>query len=153
MAAPVRSQRATPAQSRTQSRSGSPTGNNFPRIAGSVLRVNKRDNGLISPAQPAFSFHDEESTRDQPIDSSTMPTSFDRKHIDRAIERDTPGGGSMIKRNQSSKDGSEAGRRRSQFYGEVFAYREPNLSTKERIYRNSMITAQVKTNVIVRKPF
>ena len=81
-----------------------------------------------------------------------MPTSFDRKHIDRAIERDTPGGGSMIKRNQGSKDGSEAGRRRSQFYGEVFAYREPNLSTKERISRNSMITAEVKTNVIVREP-
>ena len=151
MAASARSQRATPAQSRTQSRSGSPTGNSFPRPAGSALKVGKRDNGLISPAQSAFSFHDDEDdvARSQSIDSSAVPNFFDRKRIDREISRDTPGGGSTVKRNQSSRDEPDVGRRRSQFYTEVFAYREPNLSARERIYRNSVITAEVKTNVIV----
>ena len=153
MAASARSQRATPAPSRTQSRSGSPTGNDFPRPAGSVLRVNKRDNRLISPAQSAFSFHNEDDVaRDQSINSSGVASSFDRKRIDREISRDTPGGGSMVKRNQGSRDGPDAGQRRSQFYTEVFACREPNLSPRERVYRNSIVTAEVKTNVIVRNP-
>ena len=150
MAAGIRSQRTTPAQSRTQSRSGSPTSNAFPRTAGSLLGVNKRDKGLISPTKPVFSFHGEdESERTQVIDSSTVPSYFDRKRIDREIERDTPGGGSTARRNQGSRDGPETGRHRSQFYEDVFAAREPNLSPKEKVHRSSIITAEIKTNVIV----
>lgn len=44
----------------------------------------------------------------------------------------------------------ELRKKKSQFYTEVFSYREPNLSPKERIYKDSMVTAEVKTNVIVR---
>ena len=40
-------------------------------------------------------------------------------------------------------------RRKSQFYGEVFAYREPNVSARNKIHQFSVITVEVKTNVIV----
>lgn len=55
----------------------------------------------------------------------------------------------MVNRDRASTDIS---RRKSQYYSEVFAYREPNLTARERVNRFSVITAEVKTNVIVRYP-
>ena len=36
-----------------------------------------------------------------------------------------------------------------QFYGEVFSYREPAATVKDRVGQDSIVTAEVKTNVIV----
>lgn len=56
---------------------------------------------------------------------------------------------SMAHRDQ---EGIDLARRKSSFFTEVFAYREPNLSPREKVYKNSVIVAEVKINVIVR-PF
>lgn len=55
----------------------------------------------------------------------------------------------MVKGQQKVSDLS---RRKSQFYGEVFAYREPNVSARNKIHQFSVITVEVKTNVIVSPP-
>ena len=46
----------------------------------------------------------------------------------------------------------ELRKKRNQFYTEVFEYREHNITPKDRIYRDSVVTVEVKTNVIVRPP-
>ena len=125
----------------------SPTANEFPRQAGQTLKVSRRDNGLISPAKSTFSFNDDEPEA-QPI--SNMPDLIDEKQIARHISRGAPGDAALMSMVQRNQEGTDLARRKSQFYTEVFAYREPNLSPREKIYRNSVITAEVKTNVIVR---
>ena len=114
------------------------------------MKLSKRD-GFISPAQSTFSLHDDEQLGIRSM--STAPDLIDEKQIARNISRGAPGDAAlaaMVQRNQSTKEGEEASRRNTQFYGEVFAYREPNLTTREKITKFSVITAEVKTNVIVR---
>ncbi len=124
-----------------------PTANEFPRQAGQTLKVSKRDNGLISPAKSTFSFNDDEP-ESQPV--SDVPDLIDEKQISRHISRGAPGDAALMSMVQRNQEGTDLARRKSQFYTEVFAYREPNLSPRERIYKSSVITAEVKTNVIVR---
>jgi hypothetical protein len=50
----------------------------------------------------------------------------------------------------STPQSRELSKRRSQYYGEIFAYREPHQSARERVTRDSMVMAELKTNVIVR---
>lgn len=125
----------------------SPPGNEFPRQAGQTLKVSKRDNGLISPAKSTFSFNDDEP---EPEPVSNLPDLFDKKQISQQITRGAPGDAALMSMVQRNQEGTDLARRKSQFYSEVFAYREPNLSPREKICRNSVITAEVKTNVIVR---
>ena len=122
----------------------------FPRRAGSVLKVSKRDTGFISPTKATFSFEDAEELPPHAINA--LPDLIDEKQIARHISRGAPGDQSlmnMVKRNESTRDGEDASKRNTQYYTEVFAYREPNLSTREKIHKFSVITAEVKTNVIV----
>lgn len=125
----------------------SPTANEFPRRAGQTLQVSKRDNGLISPAKSTFSFNDDEP-ESQPV--SNMPDLIDEKKISRNISRGAPGDAALMSMVQRDQEGTDLARRKSSYFTEVFAYREPNLSPRERIYKHSVITAEVKTNVIVR---
>lgn len=122
----------------------------FPRRAGSVLKVSKRDTGFISPTKATFSFEDAEDLPPHAV--STLPDLIDEKEIARHVSRGAPGDQSlmkMVKRNASTRDGEETSKRNTQYYGEVFAYREPNFSSREKIQKYSVITAEVKTNVIV----
>ena len=125
----------------------SPLANEFPRQAGQTLKVAKRDNGLISPAKSTFSFNDDEP---EPEPVSNLPDLIDEKQIARHITRGAPGDAALMSMVQRNQEGTDLARRKSQFYTEVFAYREPNLSPREKICKNSVITAEVKTNVIVR---
>jgi len=50
---------------------------------------------------------------------------------------------------QRSHEETQQSRRKSSFYGDVFAYRQSNMATKERIAKESVVMAEVKTNVIV----
>ena len=79
-----------------------------------------------------------------------MPDLIDEKQIARHVSRGAPGDAALMSMVQRDQEGTDLARRKSQFYTEVFAYREPNLSIREKTYRNSVITAEVKTNVIVR---
>ena len=61
------------------------------------------------------------------------------------IERGAPGDGSLV------KQAPEQGRRKSQFYSEVFSVRDPdNTNVRDRVSGTSVIVAELKTNVIVR---
>ena len=126
------------------------TADRFPKRAGSILKVSKRDHGIISPTESNFSFHDDEEPSMHAI--STGPDLIDEKQIARHVSRGAPGDAAlanMVKRNESTRDGEQMSKRNTQFYGEVFAYREPNMNTREKITKFSVITAEVKTNVIV----
>lgn len=124
----------------------SSTGSEFPRQAGQTLRVSKRDAGVMSPTS-SYSFDPDESG---PTTVSFSPDLIEEKQISRTIERGSPGEPALIA--NRGHEGTNLSRRKSQFYGEVFAYREPNISARNKIHQYSVITAEVKTNVIVRPP-
>ena len=122
----------------------------FPRRAGSALKVSKRDAGFVSPTKETFSFQDQDELPPHAI--SALPDLIDEKQISRPVDRGAPGDASlmkMVKRNESSREGEAASKRNTQYYTEVFAYREPNMTTRQKIHKYSVITAEVKTNVIV----
>ncbi|KAL8736910.1 MAG: hypothetical protein Q9181_002206 [Wetmoreana brouardii] len=135
----------TPPRSGLSSRTSIDT-NEFPRKAGHSFSVSKRDNGLISPAKSSFSFADE-------LEPTTAPASnkmdiLDENQISRQMSRS--GDVTMVDRDRASVD---LARRKSQFYREVFAYREPNLTARDRVHQYSVITAEVKTNVIIKDEY
>jgi hypothetical protein len=47
----------------------------------------------------------------------------------------------------------ELSKKKSQYYGEVFACREPHTSARDRVTRDSIVMAELRTNVIVSLPF
>ncbi len=148
MPAPIRSGAATP---RTSIDEYSSTANVFPRRAGSVLKVSKRDVGFISPTKADFSFDDESDYA--PTAITDLPDLIEEKQIARTVDRGAPGDASlmnMVKRNESSRAGEATSRRNTQYYTEVFAYREPNMTPRQQLHKFSVLTAEIKTNVIVR---
>lgn len=72
----------------------------------------------------------------------------EEKQILRKPGRGAPGDSSLIGvvRNE---EGKSLAKRKSQFYGEVFSYRESNVSARNKVHQYSVITAEVKTNIIV----
>lgn len=74
----------------------------------------------------------------------------EEKNIARPIDRGTPGESTYASINTGNQQQNELRRNKSQYYTEVFSYREPNLSPRDRISKDSVITAEIKTNVIVR---
>lgn len=92
------------------------------------------------------------SPADSDLDASTMPMSStlskEESRIIRPLERGAPGDQSIFSDSKTPEQ-KELAKRKSQFYGEVFAQRESNSSARERISRESMILADVRTNVIV----
>ena len=127
-------------------RSHTPNAYDFPTPAGQTFHVTKRDQGLMSPAQSSFSFPDE----DEPHAVTTPQHAMEEKGITRHIDRGSPGDAAFSSTNVATPQLQELRKKKSQFYTEVFSYREPNLTPKERVYKDSMVTAEVKTNVIVR---
>ncbi|KAI4139355.1 MAG: hypothetical protein L6R39_006328 [Caloplaca ligustica] len=123
----------------------------FPRKAGRVLNLSKRDNGLISPAQSSFSFADEIEPISMP--PSNKPDLLDERQISGPLGRGSPGDAALMAMVNRDRASTEVSRRKSQYYSEVFAYREPNQTARERVNRYSVITAEVKTNVIVKDEY
>jgi len=75
-------------------------------------------------------------------------TTKEQRRITRNLERGAPGDQAIFSEGKTQEQ-RELARRKSQFYGDVFAYREPNTSARERISRESPVLADVRTNVIV----
>ena len=127
-------------------RSPTPTANDFPTPASQIFHVTKRDQGLVSPTKSSFSFPDEE----EPHAISTLPNHMEERIRAKDVNRGSPGDDAITLASNGTPQQQELRRKKSQYYTEVFSYREPNLSPKERIYKDSVVTAEVKTNVIVR---
>lgn len=127
-----------------------PSASDFPIPQGQPFNVTKRDKGLISPTQSSFSLLDEESA---PHAITTPMTSPEDALVEPLMSKDsgrgTPGDGISASAGHRSPGKKELAKKKSQFYGDVFTYREPNISPRDRVYKDSMITAEVKTNVIV----
>lgn len=127
-------------------RAATPTANDFPTPQGQLFNVTKRDQGLVSPRQSSFGFPNDELPHAITTPSETM----EEKAVTRNIDRGAPGDGAIIAASNGRSQQQELRKKKSQFYTEVFSYREPNLSPKDRIYKDSIVTAEVRTNVIVR---
>ncbi|KAL8713437.1 MAG: hypothetical protein Q9225_006781 [Loekoesia sp. 1 TL-2023] len=125
--------------------------NAFPRPAGHAVPVSKRDNGLISPARSTFSFADE--VEPVTMQASNKPDIIDEKQISGPLGRGSPGDAALMAMVNRDRASTDLSRKKSQFYSEVFAYREPNGTVRDRVNRYSVITAEVKTNVIVKDEY
>ena len=73
-------------------------------------------------------------------------SSEEESRLMRPMDRGAPG---ERLREPSTPQQKEFARKKSQYYQEQFAYRESNTSAKERVTKDSMIMADVRTNVIV----
>ena len=125
-----------------------PTANDFPVPAGQPFVVTKRDQGLVSPSQSSFTFSDE----GQPPHAISTRQSMDERATIRDLDRGTPGDGRTTPKPGQSPQEREVAKQKSQYYTEVFAYREPTLTPRERVQKESVVMAELKTNVIVRLP-
>lgn len=78
----------------------------------------------------------------------TSPIILEGQRITRDISRGTPG--DMQKASvPKSPEQKQLAKKRSQYYGDAFAYREPAGSARERVSRDSMVLCELVTNVIV----
>ncbi|KAK2630046.1 hypothetical protein QTJ16_000866 [Diplocarpon rosae] len=75
-------------------------------------------------------------------------TSREERRITRHMDRGTPGDGAIFS-DTKTPERKDLAKRKSQYYGDVFAYREPHSSARERVMKESMIVADIRTNVIV----
>lgn len=126
----------------------SPTANDFPRPAGQTVTGSKVGNRIVSPTPSTLSFEPEDSgSNGLPF----TPDFIEQKKISRNVMRGAPGDAALMAMVKRDQEGTNLARRKSQFYGEVFAYRESNISARNKIHQFSVITAEVRTNVIVRR--
>ena len=163
MCSPIRGGSVSPIE-----RAHTPTASDFPVPASQEFKVTKRDKGLVSPSQSSFSFIDEE---EQPVHAITSPRRIESRTPSRAPSRGPSRKNSvdLSRARGASIDGAAGylcqgvaddvvvqaeptGKTRTQFYTEVFAYREPNITPKDRIYSDAIVTVEIKTNVIVNLP-
>ncbi|CAL3964532.1 hypothetical protein PZA11_002464 [Diplocarpon coronariae] len=105
------------------------------------------------PPSPAESENDavmhETSPRASPsATNSSSATTREERRITRHMDRGTPGDGPIFS-DTAASERKDLAKRKSQYYGDVFAYREPKSSARERVTKESMVVADVRTNVIV----
>ena len=97
-------------------------------------------NGRTSPAPGKFFEYKRAA--------STPPEITDENRVGsvtRGAQGDLPSASTL----EQSWRRQQLSKKRSQYYGEVFACREPNNTVKERVARDSMIIAEVKLNCYV----
>lgn len=112
--------------------------------AGRPLYINHALRSQVSLIQLPPSPADSDSNE---MRAPTEPTA-EEKRLTRQIDRGAPGDGAIFS-DKKTPEQKELAKKKSQFYGDVFANREPNTSARERIGRESMIMADIRTNVIV----
>ena len=114
--------------------------------AGQASKNGKRESSFGSPSPvPRSSDHEGPPTHAVSFGLDMI----DEKRISRPITRGAPGDAALTEMVKRDPQGTDLAKRKSQFYGQVFAYREPNVSIRNKIHQFSVITAEVKTNVIV----
>lgn len=70
--------------------------------------------------------------------------------ITRELDRGTPGEQAISSPERKTPEQQELAKRKSQYYEEAFATREPTTSARQVISNESLVLADVRTNVIVR---
>ena len=72
----------------------------------------------------------------------------EQKRITRDFGRGAPGDAAIFAAGKTVGQ-NELAKRRSQYYGDAFAQRESNTSARERVRKESIVMAEILTNVIV----
>jgi hypothetical protein len=83
-----------------------------------------------------------------PGSASPSATTREEQRITRNIDRGAPGDQSIFSAAKTPEQ-KELAKKKSQYYGDLFAARESNSSARERVLKESPILADVRTNVIV----
>jgi len=96
------------------------------------------------PPSPA----DTEEPESVRIPSESDQSGMEETRLTRNIDRGAPGDSAIFSENKTPEQ-KELAKRKSQYYGDVFAQREPNSNARDRIGRESVVMADVRTNVIV----
>ncbi|KAH7417674.1 Tautomerase/MIF superfamily [Cadophora sp. MPI-SDFR-AT-0126] len=100
---------------------------------------------ILLPPSPAES---DIAMREGGPKGSPSATTREERRITRHIDRGSPGDQAIFSE-RNTPERKELAKRKSQYYEDVFAYRESNSSARERVTKESMIVADVRTNVIV----
>jgi len=111
--------------------------------------VDRRKKDILSQKFPP-SPEDSDSgiaMREASPEGSPSATTREESRITRNIEWGTPGD-HAISESQTPQQ-RELARKKSQYYEEAFSMREPSGSARERVTKESLIYADVRTNVIV----
>jgi hypothetical protein len=80
---------------------------------------------------------------------SSLHTSKSQSSLIKEVTRGAPGDAALIAMVNRNADDVREQRRKNQFYSEVFAYREGMATPRERVGKDSVVSAAIKTNVIV----
>lgn len=120
----------------------------FPRAAGQTMTGPRKSNRqpVQSPTESFFSMDDTKLPVHTISEVHDMVDS--RDHL-RPITRGAPGDSLPKGMTDRGNERCDLTRQKSQYYQEVFAYRESNSSSKGRVSRDSVVMADLRTNVIV----
>ncbi|CZT52938.1 uncharacterized protein RSE6_14348 [Rhynchosporium secalis] len=97
---------------------------------------------------PPYLIGGETTMREESQGGSPSATAREGRRITRSMDRGAPDDQAMIS-GRKTLEKQELAKKRSQYYSEAFACRQSNTSARERITKESMIVADVRTNVIV----
>ena len=90
--------------------------------------------------------------REASPEGSPSATTREERRITRNIDWGTPGDQAISSESKTPQQ-RELARKKSQYYEDAFATRGPSGSARERVTKESLIYADVRTNVIVSMPF
>lgn len=83
---------------------------------------------------------------------SPSATTREERRITRNIDRGAPGDRAIFSEGKTPEQ-KELAKKKSQYYGDIFAHREPNNSARERVARESPILADVRTSIIIQDEY
>lgn len=81
--------------------------------------------------------------------ASTPPETTNEKYL-RSSDKVRGGDSPSSSHPATAWDRQQLSKKRSQYYGEIFAYREPRNTAKDRVARDSVIVANIRLNCKVR---
>lgn len=85
---------------------------------------------------------------ESPLESGSEPPAKEERRLTRLFERGAPGDAAIFSSGKTPER-RELAKRKSQYFEDVFAFRESSMSARERVHRESMVIADIRTNVIV----
>jgi len=100
------------------------------------------------PPSPAKS----DTTMAEPTQIDGSATEREKVRITRNLDRGAPGD-KAISSQTKTPEARELAKKRSQYYSDAFAHREPIASARERVTKEAMVMADVKTNVIIQDEY
>lgn len=135
---------SSPTSSTSQGQQSQSTSAERAQLA-STTRKQKTLSQFALPPSPAESMLLETSQHPVPAPRSV---GFEEKKMMKDIDRGAPGDAAIFSENKTPEQ-KEYARRKSQHYSAAFTFREANSSARERVCRDSIVMADVRTNVIV----